>query len=89
MIRMTLNGPDNFATEAQNRSRVTEWTGSIKMVIFSNSIRGEGTYNYSGKADSGEHRLTVDAATGDLMIEGKNVSHPGGKSFQTVWKRRV
>jgi len=89
MIRMKLTPPDHFATEATNQTGKTEWTGSIRMSIFSNSTRGEGTYKYSEKADSGEHRLTVDAATGDLMIEGRNVSQPRGKAFQTVWKRSV
>jgi hypothetical protein len=88
MIRVKLNGTDSFATEAQSRSGATEWTGSIKMAVASNQLRGEGIYNYSGKADFGEHRLTVDASTGDLRIEGKNVSLPGRIAFQTVWKRR-
>lgn len=89
MISMKLNPPDHFATEATNRTGKTEWTGSIKMDISSNPTQGKGTYSYSAKADSGEHRLMVDAATGDLRIEGKNTSQPGGKSFQTVWKRRT
>ncbi|MGO9402996.1 MAG: toll/interleukin-1 receptor domain-containing protein [Terriglobales bacterium] len=88
MIRVKLTGPDSLATEAQNQAGKTEWTGSIKMEIFSDPIRGVGNYNYLGKADSGEHSVMVDAATGDLKISGKNLSHPGGKSFQTVWKRR-
>jgi hypothetical protein len=38
---------------------------------------------------SGEHNLTIDAATGDMKIEGKNTSHAGGKSFESLWKKRV
>lgn len=88
MTMMPSNG-DSFATEAKNQTGKTEWTGSIKMDVFSTQIRGEGSYSYSGKPDLGEHRLTIDTATGDLNIEGKNTSVPGGKSFQTVWKRRA
>jgi hypothetical protein len=89
MITVKLSGADSFATEAKNQTGKTEWTGSIKMAAFSQEIRGEGAYSYSGKSDFGEHRLTTDAATGDLKIEGKNTSAPGGQPFETVWKKRA
>jgi hypothetical protein len=89
MINMTPNNGDSFATAAKNRAGNTEWTGTVNMAVSSQQIRGEGPYSYAGKSDSGEHRVTVDAATGDLNVAGKNTSEPGGQSFQTVWKRRA
>jgi hypothetical protein len=89
IIRMKLQSQDSLTTEALNRGGKTEWTGSIKMATSSKSIRGEGIYNYAGKLDSGEHHLTIDAATGDLKVEGRNTSQLGGKSFRSLWKRRA
>jgi hypothetical protein len=88
MVDMKLSSPDIFATEAKNRSGKTEWVGTVRMVESSEPLRGEGTYTYPGRTDSGVHRLTIDATTGDLEVAGRNVSTPGGSSFHTVWKRR-
>jgi hypothetical protein len=88
VIRMKLKGQDIFETEARNSSGKTEWTGNIKMDISHNPPTGKGTYTYSEKPDSGQHQLTIDAS-GDLKIAGKNTSAANGKSFQTVWKRKI
>jgi len=89
MVVLKLSSKDTLVTEAKNRSGKTEWAGTVKMVESSKPLWGSGTYTYLGGTDSGEHRLTVDAATGNLAVEGRNVSTPGGNSFHNIWKRRV
>jgi hypothetical protein len=89
VIHMKLKGQDTLETEARNSSGKTVWTGDIKMDTSHNSRNGKGTYSYSGKPDSGQHQLTIDANSGDLIIEGKNTSSVDGKTFQTIWKRKM
>lgn len=89
VIRVKLKGQDILETEARNSSGKTVWTGNIKMDISRNPPNGRGTYSYSGKPDSGQHQLTIDATSGDLIIVGKNTSATDGKTFQTIWKRKM
>jgi hypothetical protein len=89
IIRVKLTGQDIIETEARNSSGKTVWTGNIKMDISLNPPDGKGTYSYSGKPDSGQHQLTIDATSGDLMIAGKNTSATDGKTFRTIWKRKI
>ncbi len=89
VIRVKLKGQDILETEARSSSGKTVWAGNIKMDISHNPPNGKGTYSYSGKPDSGQHQLTIDATSGDLIIAGKNTSAADGKTFQTIWKRKM
>lgn len=86
VIHVTNGGPERFTTAAQNPKGEIEWSGSFD-VLGTNPLSAKGTYSYSAKTDSGEHHLIIDAASGDLQVDGQNTSDPMGKSFRTIWRR--
>jgi hypothetical protein len=87
-IRVKQRAVEEFETEARNKAGRMEWTGSIKIQLSSTLVQAEGFYRYSDSTESGRHLVSVDAYSGNIKVEGTNLSHPGGAHFETVWKRR-
>lgn len=87
VINVAKDGSEHFTTAARNPKGEVEWNGEFSIVATSTPFSAKGVYSYTAKADSGEHHLSIDAATGDLQVDGQNTSHPTGKSFRSIWKR--
>jgi hypothetical protein len=88
-VTLKLASRDAVDSEARNSGGRSEWTGSFKLAASSDKITGQGQYQYLGKIDSGKHDMTVDQATGNLKLTGRNTSSPEGKPFAMLWKKRV
>jgi hypothetical protein len=88
-ITLKFASPDTVNSEARSSNGRTEWNGSIKLTASPDEITGHGQYQYLGKLDSGQHDMTVDRATGNLKLTGRNTSSPEGRQFAMIWKRRA